>query len=722
MRTVRTALGGSLPACVCALVFVRPLAAADAPKLVVAIYPNESDRAPGLIAADHAIRTAFEQSPIPIQVRNEYVDTARLTDPEFCRAQVAFLRQKYAGRKADLVMAGLSSGLDFVLAHRDELFPGVPVVHIAVDGREADARRLPPDVTGSPIRMDLDGTLGLALRLHPDTRRVFVVAGRAAFDAYWEGEARRAFARHEPRVEFEYLAGRPMDELLDRVAALPEHSLVYYLHVFEDGAGRTYVPAEALELITTRANAPIYGHVGTYVGRGIVGGCVFDFEAEGRKAARLALHVLGGGSPSRPPPSVRDDNAMVFDGRQLRRWGIAESDLPAGSVVRFRETSAWDAYRWPILGAAGFVTIETLLVTGLLVERVRRRRAEGRFRQVIDTAPVGILAVARDGTIAIANPHAERVFGYDPGELMGLPVERLMPAGYRDRHAADRDRFFAAPAVRVMGHGRDLHAVRKDGTEIPVEIGLSPLATPRGLYALASVIDLTARWRAEDGLRASQAELRRLAGRLLEAQEAERRRIARELHDDVNQSLAMLAVDLDLLGQAGPAVAAQTGALATRVREVSSAVHGLSHALHPSRLEHLGLVPALRGLCKELTGRHGLEVKFTHFDVPEAVPGAAALCLYRIAQEALRNVVKHARTAHAAVELSGTPDGLRLRVTDDGRGFDPRSADGGLGLVSMRERLLTVGGTLAVDARPGGGTRIEARVPPPGGEPPGVGR
>src|SRR5262249_50673115 len=148
--------------------------------------------------------------------------------------------------------------------------------------RELQARRLPPDVIGVPIRMDLGKTLDLALRLHPDTRRVFVIAGSAPFDTDWEAEARRTFRHYEDRVEFVYLTGLPMDELLRRVAELPERSLVYYLHIHRDGSGKPYFPAEALDRLAARANAPIYGHVDTYVGRGIVGGHVFRFETEGK--------------------------------------------------------------------------------------------------------------------------------------------------------------------------------------------------------------------------------------------------------------------------------------------------------------------------------------------------------------------------------------------------------------------------------------------------------
>ena len=225
---------------------------------------------------------------------------------------------------------------------------------------------------------------------------------------------------------------------------------------------------------------------------------------------------------------------------------------------------------------------------------------------------------------------------------------------------------------------------------------------------------------AEDGLRASQQELRRLTGRLLEAQEAERRRIARELHDDLNQRLALLSVELDLLARRPPAateateeVARGLRALSARTKELSAAVHDLSHQLHPSMLEHLGLLGAVGVLCKEMTRHHGLEVRFTHHTLPEVIPEGVALCLYRIAQESLRNVVKHSGTDCATVELRGRWGAIRLRVADAGAGFDPAAvtAGGGLGLVSMRERLRSLGGRLVVQSAPLRGTRIHVSVP-----------
>jgi signal transduction histidine kinase len=225
------------------------------------------------------------------------------------------------------------------------------------------------------------------------------------------------------------------------------------------------------------------------------------------------------------------------------------------------------------------------------------------------------------------------------------------------------------------------------------------------------------RRRSETALRESHHELRTLTGKLLLAQETERRRIARELHDDLSQSLALLSVQMDLLGRQPPESGSQLGGqmqeMSDQVKQLSSTVHDLSHRLHPAKLEQVGLVAAVRTLCKEPTRHHALQIEFTHHQIPESVAPDTALCLYRIVQEALRNVVKHAGARHVGVELRGTGDAICLRIVDDGAGFDPDAVDGkgGLGLVSMRERLRLVGGEIVIDSRPAGGTRIDVRVP-----------
>ena len=248
-------------------------------------------------------------------------------------------------------------------------------------------------------------------------------------------------------------------------------------------------------------------------------------------------------------------------------------------------------------------------------------------------------------------------------------------------------------------------------------IGGVVLCVAEALLIVALLVERTSRRRAEGVLRESQRELRALTGRLLQAQETERRRIARELHDDLNQSLALIAVELDLLAQnppgPGDALDGRVRELSGRVKQLSSAVHDLSHQLHPAKLEQLGLVAAVRGLCGELGRAHGLGIDFAAEGVPSSIPADTALCLYRIAQEALSNVIKHSGARHARVELRGSPDAVSLGIADDGSGFDPGSVagKGGLGLVGMRERLRLVGGEISIDSRPSGGTRIDVRIP-----------
>jgi signal transduction histidine kinase len=216
-------------------------------------------------------------------------------------------------------------------------------------------------------------------------------------------------------------------------------------------------------------------------------------------------------------------------------------------------------------------------------------------------------------------------------------------------------------------------------------------------------------------LRASYERIRDLGGRLLMAQEAERTRIARELHDDVGQQLALLAIDLEIIRGTEPEFEAETGALLhetlNRARQVAKSVHDLSHRLHPEKLHLLGLVPALSAIQREFS-RPNLNLTFEHQNVPAELPHDVILCLFRITQEALQNIVKHSAAREVSIDLIGTECDLLLTIVDDGMGFEDETArNKGLGLISMGERLDAIGGSLTIRTRPGAGTRLEVSVP-----------
>jgi signal transduction histidine kinase len=196
------------------------------------------------------------------------------------------------------------------------------------------------------------------------------------------------------------------------------------------------------------------------------------------------------------------------------------------------------------------------------------------------------------------------------------------------------------------------------------------------------------------------------------AQETERSRIARELHDDVSQQMALLAIDLGLLTAAVPSPAGELASEAlSRTQSIARSVHELSHRLHPAKLRLIGLVAALDGLRHEMA-QPDLDIAFTHENVPSTLPPDLPLCLFRVTQEALQNAIKYSQATRVSMQLRGTPEGLALTIADDGVGFDVERAWGkGLGLISMGERLEAVGGALEIRSRPGGGTSLEITAP-----------
>jgi len=220
----------------------------------------------------------------------------------------------------------------------------------------------------------------------------------------------------------------------------------------------------------------------------------------------------------------------------------------------------------------------------------------------------------------------------------------------------------------------------------------------------------------ESVLRASYERIQDLGGRLIAAQEVERKRIARDLHDDLSQKLALLTLDIDQLSDAARAsagsVAVRLDVISDRTREISRQVHDLSHELHPSILEIFGLVPATAGWCREMSSKYDFHVTFESAGVPADVPVPVALCVFRVIQEAVHNIVKHSGAKNASVRISKDVDDLRLEVVDAGQGFSLRNKErAGLGLVSMRERVNYLGGQIAITAAAGQGTRIEVRIP-----------
>ena len=355
------------------------LCRADAAKRVLILHSNQSVL-PATVISDAAIRQELQQhSPDVLDIFTEFLDTERFPGPEQAARTEAFLRNKYAGYKIDLLITTGPDALDFLVQRRTSLFANAPLIFTQLSEDAVRARTFPSGVVGVISRYDMVPTLTLALHLQPDATHLVVVTGTSARDRTWEARARNALHPFEERIDIRYLAGLPMQELLRELSQLPTHTIVLYLVLFQDGSGQAFIPRDVARKVAETANAPVYGIFETYLGTGIVGGNMDSYESVGAKVAQLGLRVLAGESPMTMLPP--EPSANFVDWRQLQRWGLNRSNLPPGSIVRFKEPSLWKAYRWQIAIVFSLLIAQFFLIAALIAQAQRRRGAEQAARE-----------------------------------------------------------------------------------------------------------------------------------------------------------------------------------------------------------------------------------------------------------------------------------------------------------------------------------------------------
>jgi PAS domain S-box-containing protein len=557
-------------------------------------------------------------------------------------------------------------------------------------------------------------TLIAALRLRPSTRHVVVVGGVGTYDRRLESIAMEGFRSYESKLDFTYLTDLSMPALLDRLHHLPPDTIVYHTAMTEDTAGSYFIDAtQAVPMIAGAANAPVFVLDDVDIRGGAVGGDVLSYSAQGQTAADMVVKVLTGEKPQ-DIPIVESHNVFMFNWSALRRWGMKESDLPPGSVVLHRRLTVWEYYKRYIIGILSLILFEAILILGLLWQWARLRKAEtdlavsnDRVRLAVDAGK----SVAWDWDFKSGQ---ERRFGalYT---MFGISKDNHLGNIREFRNCIypmDRERVWNAIAdarTDRKSYSTEFRVVRTDGTVRWVTARGEFYYThhQKASHMLGMLVDVTDRKLAEDALST-------LSGRLIEAQEEERRRIAREIHDDYNQRLAVVAIDMEELaeniGHLNGDGTARLRELSNYVSELGADLHALSHRLHSSTLESLGLVAGIEAFCEEFADQQEIQIKFDHENVPSSVPEDAALCLFRIAQEGLRNVKRHSGAKEAEVRLESVDENLRLSISDRGKGFDlnARSKKCGIGIRSMQERLRSLGGHLEIHSRPMEGTRIDA--------------
>jgi PAS domain S-box-containing protein len=340
-------------------------------------------------------------------------------------------------------------------------------------------------------------------------------------------------------------------------------------------------------------------------------------------------------------------------------------------------------------------------------------KSEEMLRGIFEYAPDTMIVVDDKGHITSLNEQVERMFDYSREELFGQPIEILIPDRFRRQHINHRADYGADPHLRPMGVGLKLYGRRKDGTEFPVEIMLSPLKTESTSPVIAVIRDITRRQRDEEALREYAERMKDLSRRLIEVQESERRSIALELHDQIGQILTGLKLKLEMLPRLSAEEAQDSLSEAqTLVNQLLTRTRKLSLDLRPATLDYLGLLSALLRHFRQYTSQTGLRVEFNHSGLEgQRFAPELETTVFRIVQEGLTNIARHAGATEATVQIWANINSLAVEIADNGKGFDVDTtlADGqSNGLTGMRERVSLLGGQFRIESHLGIGTRLIA--------------
>ena len=696
------------------------------------------------IRLDQELHAALDSSAIGrVEYYSEYLDTNQFPGTDQSLIMRDYLRRKYAGVTVDVVIAIANPPLDFLLKYRSELFPHTPIVFtIAAVARARKIREA--GATGIVTANTFRETVDLALKLQPKTKHLFVISGTLNHDKSRESVARTELQHFEDRIVITYLTDLSVEELIQKLKDPPKNAIALFVYQqVLNREGNVLESADVLSRVARESMIPLYGMSPTYIGLGMTGGYVWTLEADTKMLAEIVHRVTNGERPEAIPIQNAPETAM-FDWRELQRWGIPEVRLPRGSVIRFRELTVWQQYKWRITGTIAVILLQTILICALLVHRrwAQQRAAalleaqrvlqesEERFRRVFEEGPLGLALIGSDYRFLKVNGALCQMVRYSEAELTH---RSFVDVTHPDDVQADvqlAERLFRR---EIPSYRTQKRYVKKDGEVIWISLTASLILGQEGkpLYGLAMIEDIS--------------ELKRTAEEALARQKLECvGTLASGIAHDFNNLLGGIMATSELLlsnGDSGVCEGLETiKTVAARGAEIVRQL--MIYAGHESvTFEKVDLAALVREMLQLLTVSIAKSASL-NVDIPAAAPltwgnpaqlRQVVMNLIINASEAIKGKEGSISVTLSQVGPTDTPEEnqsrppngwLRLAVRDSGCGmikevqskiFDPffstKSAGRGLGLAAVQGIINTHGGTITVESNLGEGSVFQVLLP-----------